>query len=157
MFGRKKAVQGHLISPASGKSIPLESVNDEAFSEKMLGDGVALIPYENIILAPCSGTVAGIAKTAHAYNILSSDGLEILIHIGIDTVKLKGEGFHPKVSVGDHVKSGDPLCIIDLDFLKQSGFDTTTPIVISNSSDLTFFNRRYGNVTTTDTLVDYVL
>ncbi len=157
MFGRKKARKGRITCCADGEAIPLGSVADEVFSSKMLGDGIAVVPIGKAFVSPCDGKVLGVAKTAHAYNLLSDDGLEILVHIGVDTVELCGEGFAPKVKEGDHVKAGDILCTADTDFIKSKGYDTTTPIIISNFQILSFFDISYGNVKAGDILIDYVI
>ena len=157
MFGRKKAIKGYISSPVKGEALSLEKVEDEAFSSKMLGDGIAVEPSSGDFVSPCDGTVASVAKTAHAYNIISNDGLEILVHIGIDTVELKGDGFEPKVAEGDKVKRGDPLCRVDIELIKKKGYSTVTPIVISNISELSFFDRHNGSVKEGDVLIDYVM
>lgn len=157
MFGRKKAIKGSVASPAKGDAIPLGEVEDEAFSSKMLGDGVAVNIISGDISSPCDGKIMNIAKTSHAYSILSDDGLEILVHIGIDTVELKGMGFTSAVSVGDKVKTGDSLCRADLEFIKSKGYSTVTPVVISNISDVSFLNRYSGPVSKGDVIIDYVM
>lgn len=157
MFGRKKTVKGYISSPVRGETLSLDKVEDEVFSSKMLGDGIAVEPSSGDFVSPCDGKVASIAKTAHAYNIISNDGLEILVHIGIDTVELKGEGFEPKVTQGDEVKRGDALCKADIELIKSRGYSTVTPIVISNISELSFFDRHDGSVKEGDVLIDYVM
>ncbi len=157
MFGRKKAVKGCITCCVEGEAIPLDGVCDEAFSSKMLGDGIAVIPCENTFVSPCDGEIVGVSKTAHAYNILSNDGLEILIHIGIDTVELGGKGFDAKVKAGDKVKRNDTLCVADIEFIKKRGYDTVTPIVISDFSKLSFLDRKFGKAKAGDILIDYVI
>lgn len=157
MFGRKKGIKGYISSPVKGESVVLDNVEDEVFSSKMIGDGIAVSPASGDFVSPCDGKVAGVAKTAHAYNIVSSDGLEVLVHIGIDTVELKGEGFEPKVSEGDEVKRGDALCRADLELIRKKGFSTVTPVVISNISDVSFFDTRSGSVEKGDVLIDYII
>lgn len=135
LFGRKKEVKttaGKLFSTQDGDCIPLEQVPDAVFSEKMLGDGVAVIPSDNLVKSPADGTVVQVFDTLHAYSIRTDDGLEILVHIGLNTVELKGEGFSPKVKSGDRVKAGDVLCETDINFLREKGYETYTPIIITN-------------------------
>ena len=157
MFGRKKGIKGWISSPVKGESIILDNVEDEVFASKMVGDGIAVSPESGDFVSPCDGRVAGVAKTAHAYNIITKDGLEVLVHIGLDTVELKGEGFEPKVSEGDTVKRGDALCRADLELIKNKGFSTVTPVIISNISDVSFFDTRNGRVEKGDVLIDYII
>ena len=98
-----------LTAMTDGRCIPLEEVNDPVFSGKALGDGIAIVPEDCVIAAPCDGTVSMLAETLHAFGMTRDDGLELMVHIGIDTVALKGEGFEALVSQGDQVKKGEPL------------------------------------------------
>lgn len=158
LFGKKEEKTGVLFSPVSGECIPLERVNDEAFASKLCGDGVALIPSENLFRSPCDGVVTGIAESKHAYTITSTDGLELLVHIGIDTVELKGEGFSPKVAVGDKVKCGDVLCEADIHFIREKGYDTTSPAVVSNMDEVKRYKFNTGFVTGgKNTVIEYTL
>lgn len=126
----------------NGKIIPLEDVEDEAFSEKILGDGVAIEPEEGKLYAPCDGTIDTVFDTKHAINMVSTDGAEILMHIGLDTVKLNGQFFETHVSDNDKVKKGDLLVTFDIEQIKKAGYKVTTPMVICNSDD-------YNNLTVT--------
>ena len=132
LFKRKEPVI--LYAPITGKSIALESVQDQMFAKKMLGDGVAFIPITDTICAPCDGKITMIANTCHAIGILADNGAEILIHIGLDTVNLKGKGFKVLINNGDKVKKGTPLIQIDITFMIEQGIDLTTPMVITNTS-----------------------
>lgn len=129
-FLRKKKIY-ELYSPVIGKSIGLEEVKDKVFSSKMMGDGLAFKLEENIIYSPCDAKVKLIPDTKHAVG-LGANGLDILIHIGLDTVNLNGEGFKQLVSVGDVIKQGDPLLQIDIEFMKQKNIDLTTPMIITS-------------------------
>ena len=100
LFGKKKA-QPKLYAPLNGEYMPIEKVPDPVFSDKILGDGVAVLPTDGNVLAPCDGEITNVAETLHAYGIQTPDGLELLIHIGLNTVELKGGGFPPLVKVGD--------------------------------------------------------
>lgn len=123
-----------VFPPVSGKIINIESVNDEVFSSKMMGDGKAIIPDSNIITAPISGSIETfILPSAHAFGIKSSEGLEILVHVGLDTVTLKGNGFTPLKKQGDFVNKGDPIIKLDTTILQNSGLDLTTMVVVTNS------------------------
>ena len=120
----------------SGVTIDLSRVPDEAFSEKILGDGVAIIPNSGEILSPVDGVIEQVVETSHAYCIRSNDGLEILIHVGIDTVKLNGEGFEVYVSKNQSVKKGDLIAKVDLDVLRNKGYNLHTPVIITNMSEI---------------------
>ena len=121
--------------PVKGTAVSLEQVNDPTFSEGMLGKGVAVIPAEGNIYAPVDGEISLLFDTLHAVSMTTKDGVEILIHVGLDTVKLKGDGFTAHVATGDSVKKGDLLLSVDLEALKAAGYDTVTPMVICNTDD----------------------
>lgn len=136
-----------LFSHLSGDVVKLEDVEDEAFSSKVLGEGVAVEPVEGKLYAPCDGKVEMIFATKHAINIVSSEGSEILLHIGIDTVKLNGEFFEAHVSDGQEIKKGDLLISFDIDGIRNAGYKTTTPMIICNSDDYTSVNTiASGNI-----------
>lgn len=124
-----------LFSHMNGKAIPLSDVEDEVFSQEILGGGAAVEPSEGKLFSPCDGTVLSVLDTKHAINLRSKDGAEILLHIGIDTVKLGGKFFEVHVSDGQAVKKGDLLVSFDIEGIKNAGFKTTTPMVICNSDD----------------------
>ncbi|MEE1013820.1 MAG: glucose PTS transporter subunit IIA [Clostridia bacterium] len=124
-----------LFAHLCGNVVALENVADEAFSSKVLGEGVAIEPSQGKLYAPCDGKVEMVFDTKHALNLVSSTGCELLLHIGIDTVKLKGEFFEAHVSDGQEVKKGDLLISFDMDGIKKAGYKTTTPMVICNTDD----------------------
>ena len=124
-----------LSAHLNGKVIPLEEVEDEAFSSKVLGDGVAIEPTEGNLYSPCDGKVDMVFDTKHAINIVSKDGAEILLHIGIDTVKLNGRFFKPHVSDGQEIAKGELLISFDMEGIRKAGYKTTTPMIICNSDD----------------------
>lgn len=126
-----------LCAHMSGEAVPLENTGDEAFSGKILGDGIAVEPSEGRLYAPCDGTVVSVADTLHAVNIVSNNGCELLLHIGIDTVKLNGRGFNAHVKNGDTVKKGELLISFELELLKAEGYNTVTPMIICNTDDYT--------------------
>ena len=119
-----------LYSPLRGKVVELSKVPDEAFSGGILGKGVAIEPSDGKLYAPCNGEVINVFETKHAINILSEDGLEILIHIGLDTVKLDGKFFKSIVDSGEKIKKGDPLISFDIEEIKKAGYNTVTPMLI---------------------------
>ena len=128
----KKASQ-NVLNPINGTILPLTQVDDAVFSSEMLGKGFAVEPSEGKTYAPISGKVSAVFDTKHAIGIAGDDGIEILVHMGLDTVKLEGKGFDVKVKVGDTVKAGDLIATFDIDFIKKEGYKVTTPVVISNT------------------------
>ncbi len=120
-------------SPLSGKVIPLSDVSDPMFRDELLGKGCAVVPSTGILTSPADGVIDSIPESRHAVMMTTSDGAELLMHIGIDTVELKGEHFRSLVSAGDRVRAGDVLIEFDVEEIKKAGYDTTTTIVITNS------------------------
>ena len=135
-----------ILAPLSGQAIPLEQVPDDVFSQKILGDGIAIIPTDGKIYAPVDGEIATVAETLHAYGFTSEDGLEILVHVGLDSVKLKGEGFTSHVQVGDKVKAGQLVAEVDLKFLISQGVPATTPVLICEGAEDAQLNTVTGDV-----------
>lgn len=123
---------GVIYSPLSGKVIPLEEVPDDAFAGKVLGDGIAIEPSEGKVFAPFDGTVETLFDTKHAIGLSGKDGLEVLIHVGIDTVSLNGNGFTAHIKDGDTIRKGDLLLEFDMDYIKSQGLNTVTPVLITN-------------------------
>lgn len=117
--------------------IPLEQVPDPVFSQKMMGEGVAIMPTGGDVVAPIDGTVVLISKTKHAIGIRTKDDTEVLIHVGLETVTLKGEGFTVFVNEGDVVSTGQKLMTVDWDFIKDKVPSIITPVVITNSAERT--------------------
>ncbi|OOM81925.1 glucose-specific phosphotransferase enzyme IIA component [Clostridium puniceum] len=124
-----------IYSPIKGKIVDISEVPDSVFSDKMMGEGIAVIPEDNIICSPVNGYVAQIFKTKHAILLKSSDDLEIIIHIGLETVNLNGEGFEVLINEGEDVTIGKELIKVDLEFMKNKGINTITPVVIINHAD----------------------
>jgi glucose-specific phosphotransferase system IIA component len=127
---------GDLFSPINGKMIPLAEVPDELFSQGMMGQGIAIDPAEGKVYSPCDGVIGTIFKTNHAVAIAADNGAEVLVHVGIDTVKMNGEGFKGHVKNGDRVQKGQLLLEFDLDLIKSKAKSHLTPVVITNSADL---------------------
>lgn len=122
-----------ITSPVEGKVSPLTEVKDPTFSQEILGKGAAIIPEKGVVYAPFDGKVDAVFETGHALGLVSEDGVELLVHVGIDTVNLKGKYFTPKKKSGDAMKKGDILLEFDIDKIKADGYDVTTPIIISNT------------------------
>lgn len=135
-----------LYSPMTGEAVDLSQVPDPIFAEKMVGDGIAIIPTENVVVAPCDGKVVQIFPTNHAIGIESDSGLDLLIHIGIDTVELKGDGFKRHVEEGAIVRKGDPILEVDIERVKELGKPIITPFIITNADQVEFKNRTTGKV-----------
>lgn len=149
-FKRKHTVTDKLIAPVKGHIIPLESVDDPMFSQKILGDGVAIEPSEekDLILAPCDGVLTCLFKTGHAFGISTDDGIEVLVHVGIDTVKAQGNGFQlqgPKQ--GDKIKAGEPVLQADFATLRQN-YKTPVMVIVTkqNGKNFQFTNTDYINI-----------
>ena len=135
-----------ILSPLSGQVWPLERVPDPVFAQKMVGDGLSIDPTDGVLLSACDGEVVSLHAAGHALTLRTTDGIEILMHIGIDTVTLKGEGFSPRVKLGDNVRAGTPLIEFDLDFLATHAKSLLTQIVITNSERITSWKRASGIV-----------
>lgn len=126
-------VDQEVFSPLSGEIIKLEDVNDKVFSAKMMGDGIAIRPSEGKVFAPFDGVVEAAFETKHALGLKSHDGCEVVVHVGLDTVELKGKGFHVHVKQGDAIAKGDLLLEFNMDEITQAGYDIITPVLITNT------------------------
>lgn len=120
-------------SPLAGKQIPLSEVKDATFANEVLGKGTAVIPSAGTVAAPFDGTVSVMFETGHAVGLVSDTGIELIIHVGIDTVNLKGRHFHPLKRTGDTVKRGEMLLTFDVQEILDAGYDITTPVIVSNT------------------------
>jgi PTS system glucose-specific IIA component len=154
MFGFLKRKTREVFSPVDGQVIEIEKVDDEVFSTKMVGDGVAIIPMSDIFCAPVDGTISKIFSTNHAYSVKSDKDLEVMVHIGLETVALKGEGFERLANEGDEVKAGDPVIRVDLAYIKEHAKDIVTPVIVSDESDAGSIEKRYNIVKVGDILME---
>lgn len=155
IFGGKSEQPAYtLVAPAKGKAVPLSEVNDPTFSEGILGKGAAVIPAEGKIYAPADGTVGMMFETKHAVSLTTEYGAEILVHVGLDTVELKGKYYEGHVKAGDNVKAGDLLISFDIDQVKAAGYDVITPVLVCNTDDYASVDAVTGNdVVPGDTIV----
>ncbi|MGP7733902.1 PTS glucose transporter subunit IIA [Oceanimonas smirnovii] len=145
-----------VFAPLSGEIVPLEEVPDVVFAEKIVGDGLAIKPSGNKMVAPCDGTIGKIFETNHAFSIESESGLELFVHFGIDTVELKGEGFTRVAQEGQQVKKGDTILEFDLALLEQKAKSTLTPVIISNMDEVKNLEKKSGIVTVADDVILHV-
>lgn len=141
LFGNKIS----LVAPISGKIKDITEVDDITFSQKLLGDGVAIEPIEGEVVAPANGTITQIFHTKHAIS-MDVKGISLLIHIGMDTVNLKGQGFTVFVEEGEKVKAGQKLMDVDFNFIKENGYVTDTAIVIVNTDEMKSIEKHSGKV-----------
>ena len=148
MFNKLKSIFEkkplEVAAALEGEVIELKEVNDPAFSEEMFGKGVAIKPINGKVVSPVKGVVTQMFDTGHAVSITSDDGIEILIHVGLDTVKLKGEHFTSHAKNGDKIEISSDLIQFDLEAIKAAGYDTVTPIVVCNSDMYSGFNIKTG-------------
>ena len=142
-------------APVSGHTVPVSQVPDPAFAEGLLGKGIAIEPAEGKVYAPCDATVDMMFETGHAVSLLADCGAEVLIHVGLDTVTLKGQHFTIHAANGDKVKKGDLLIEFDMDAIKAKGLNIITPMLICNSGDYGTFKTNVGKaVTNADVVIE---
>lgn len=133
LFGGEEKTAKGIVAPVSGKAVPMSQVNDPTFSQEILGKGAAIIPSEGRIVAPADGVVTMVFDTLHALSVQTDSGAELIIHIGLDTVQLKGQFFKAHVNAGDKVKQGDLLLEFDIEKIKEAGYDVITPVIVCNT------------------------
>ena len=152
LFGKKTDC---FYAPMAGKAVPITEVPDPTFSEGMLGNGIAIVPAEGKVYAPCDATVDMMFETGHAVSLVADCGAEILIHVGLETVGLEGKPFAVHVANGNKVKKGQLLIEVDLDAVKAAGLNTITPMLICNTDDYPTFNTFVGkDVTNGDVVIE---
>lgn len=144
LFNKEKKMT--IKAPMTGNIVPIEEVPDQVFSGKMVGDGVAIEPTEGVLVAPVDAEVAVVFPTMHAIGLKTADNIEILLHIGVETVAMKGEGFECFVKQGDQVKTGQKLVTFNIDLIKEKARSILSPIVISNIKDIKSMEKASGNV-----------
>ena len=154
MFGLFKAKKQIILSPIDGDVVDLENVPDEVFSAKLAGDGLAIIPRSNTFVAPVAGVLTKIFSTNHAFSIQTKSGLEVLVHIGLDTVELNGEGFKRLVEEGETVTVGEPIINADIEFIKSKGKDIVTPIIFNHDKETSLFRHNTRTVREGESLME---
>jgi len=156
MFGFLKRKKRDVFAPVDGQLMDLGSVDDEVFAKRMAGDGVAILPVGEIFTAPIDGVITKIFSTNHAYSVKSKQDLEVLVHIGLETVALKGEGFERLAEEGDEVKAGDPIIKADLNYIKEHAKDIITPILITDESKYEAIDKNTNVVITGDAIMEVI-
>ncbi|MCM2679562.1 PTS glucose transporter subunit IIA [Echinimonas agarilytica] len=142
-----------IFAPVSGEIVNIEDVPDVVFAEKIVGDGIAIHPTGNRMVAPCDGTIRKIFETNHAFSIESDSGIELFVHFGVDTVELKGEGFKRIAQEGQRVKVGDVVVEFDLALLESKAKSILTPVVISNMDEIKQLNKHNGKVAMAENVI----
>ncbi len=154
MFGLFKRKIREVYAPVDGQVVDITEVPDEVFAGKMVGDGVAVNPVRNIFCAPIDGVVSKIFSTNHAYSIKGDKDLEVMVHIGLETVALEGKGFERLVEEGAQVAAGDPVIKADLSYIAEHAKSTITPVVISDTSDVNKIEKKLRIVKQGDVVME---
>ena len=156
LFGKSEKINpNHVYAPLEGEAVSITEVPDPTFSEGMMGNGIAIKPTSGKVCSPVNGTVDMMFDTGHACSLVSDNGIEILIHVGLETVGLNGAPFKIHVQNGQKVKKGDLLMEADLEAIKAAGLPTITPVLICNTDDYTTFNTTIGKtVTNADVVIE---
>ena len=156
LFGKKEEINpNHVYAPLAGEAVAISEVPDPTFSSGAMGNGIAIKPTDGKVCSPVNGTVDMMFDTGHAVTLVSDNGIEILIHVGLETVGLEGKPFQVKVQNGQKVKKGDILMIADLAAIEAAGLPTITPVLICNTDDYPTFNTTIGKeVTNADVVIE---
>lgn len=156
LFGKTEKLNGnHIYAPMEGQAVPITEVPDPTFAEGMLGNGIAIQPTSGKVCAPFDGTVSMMFETGHAVSLTSETGVEVLIHVGLETVGLNGAPFKVAVKNDQKVKKGQLLMEADLDAIKAAGLPTITPVLVCNTDDYSTFNTTVGKaVTNADVVIE---
>ncbi|CAL4042041.1 PTS system glucose-specific EIIA component [Buchnera aphidicola (Phyllaphis fagi)] len=153
LFQNRTSQETDIIAPISGKIMSITTVPDEVFSKKIVGDGIAIQPSGNKIVAPVEGTIGTIFKTMHAFSIITKNEIEIFVHFGIDTILLKGKGFKKIANENQKVNVGDTIIEYDLDFLTKKSKSVLTPIIISNVNQIKKIKKYSGQAIAGKTVI----
>ncbi len=155
LFGKAEPKYDEIFAPLAGQAVPITEVPDPTFAEGMLGNGIAILPTEGKVYAPCDATVDMMFTTGHAVSLVADCGAEILIHVGLETVGLEGKCFTVHVQNGQKVKKGELMIEVDLEGVKAAGLNTITPMLICNTDDYKTFNTKVGKaVTNADVVIE---
>lgn len=156
LFGKNDESNGnHIYAPIEGQAVAITEVPDPTFAEGMLGNGIAIQPTDGKVVSPVNGTVDMMFDTGHAVSLVSDTGVEILIHVGLETVSLEGKPFKIAVKSGDKVKKGQLLMEADLEAIKAAGLPTITPVLVCNTDDYPTFKTTIGKaVTNADVVIE---
>lgn len=156
MFFKKKVKKDDSYGAfVNGVVMGLEAMPDQVFSQKLMGDGFAIEPTDGIVVAPTAGDVTVVFPTGHAYGITREDGVEVLIHLGVDTVELGGEGFEAKVSVGDKVKRGDVICHMDLEKIREHGKPTISAFILTSGEKINLLRNNETVTVETNDIISF--
>lgn len=150
LFGKKV---DEIAAPVAGQAVPINQVPDPTFGEEILGKGIAIVPTEGKVYAPCDASVDMMFETGHAVSLVADFGAEILIHVGLETVNLKGKHYTVHAATGDKVTKGQLLIEFDLEALKAEGYNPITPVVVCNSADYTTFQTHVDKAVTSSDVV----
>ena len=155
LFGKKEEAvnHNHIFAPRAGQTVPVAEVPDPTFAQGLLGEGIAIIPADGKVYAPCNATVDTMFETGHACSLVAENGAEILIHVGLETVGLGGKCFKVHVKNGQKVKKGQLLMEVDLEAVKAAGLPTITPVLICNTDAYPTFKTHTGKDVTNDDVV----
>ncbi len=154
MFGFLKRKPRVIYAPVDGQLIALENVNDEVFAGKMAGDGLAILPIGDVFASPIDGVITKIFSTNHAFSVKNKQDLEVLVHIGLETVALGGEGFERLAQEGEAVKAGDPVIKVDLEYIKANAKDIITPVLVTDESKYSEINKNSNAVKSGDAIME---
>lgn len=155
LFGKKEETfdSNHIFAPMAGQTVPVAEVPDPTFAQGILGEGIAIIPDDGKVYAPCNATVDTMFDTGHTISLVAENGAEILIHVGLETVGLGGKCFKVHVKNGQKVKKGQLMFEADLEGIKAAGLNTITPVLVCNVDDFASLNGHTGNAVTNDDVV----
>lgn len=144
-----------VLAPIAGTAVPLSEVPDEVFAEGMAGEGGAIIPgMSGEAVAPASGTLVKLFEGGHAFGIATDEGVELIVHLGLDTIEMRGAGFERLATEGERVEAGQPIVRFDLDKIREAGYDPVTPVVITNADEYPIRDLKSGEVSAGDTLFE---
>lgn len=147
LFKKKQKQATKIYAPVDGVLLPLEEVEDPVFAQKMMGEGIAILAQGGIVKAPADGVISMIAQTSHAFGMKLDNGLELMVHVGLETVNLKGQGFHVLQAVNQRVSAQTPILELDQAYLKAQGISLCTPVILINHQEHPFtLMKKDGNV-----------